>query len=294
MLLLRGGRDGTTDDFIGESIDAEILAGLPYIAWLLDDAGPFGRARYAFVFRMKPTGVARPHIDGESAWIETVRIHIPITTNDESFLLSEGRSKHLAVGEAWTFDNQAMHAAVNGATVRTHLIMDVPRNPKLEALLANASWDPGTEDPHRWALSLLPDSPPIFTFAWDSPLSLAEKKTLGLDLEGFAARVNRVRRISRLMRWCPLREGDIIASVDGVIECPVARTALHYVHLRYKPGQTVCVGVIRDAQPKTVKLTLKKDVPLWVQGILNAIGRLSYTIESIWGRARVLARKSAA
>jgi hypothetical protein len=160
MLLLRGGQAGTKDDFVATVVsDAAILANLPYIAWLLDEAGPFGRATYAFLFRMKPTGVSSPHIDRNPAWKEPLRIHLPITSNDEAFLLCEGRAKHLAVGEAWTFDNQAMHAFVNGTTVRTHLILDVTRNPKLDVLLADAWWDPGTEDPARWTRSFLPEAP---------------------------------------------------------------------------------------------------------------------------------------
>ena len=61
--------------------------------------------------------------------IRPFRIHIPIVTNDGAYLLSEGRAKHLAAGEVWTFDNQSMHAVTNGDAVRAHLIFDVPRRP---------------------------------------------------------------------------------------------------------------------------------------------------------------------
>ena len=277
MLLLRGGKSGTADDFITAAVsDAVMLAKLPYIAWLLAEAGPFGRVTYAFLFRMKPMGVARPHIDKNPAWKEPFRVHVPITTNAEAFLLSEGRAKHFAIGEVWTFDNQAEHAVVNGATVRTHLIMDVAPNPKLNALLTNALWDPGTEDPTRWKQSMWPDTPPMFEPASARPLSVSEKAVRGLRPDGFAARVRKVRRMARLM-LCPLREGDIITSVDGVTECPVAITALDYVYLRYKPGHTIHLELIRGSRSMTVKLRLMKDFTKFyaVRLVINAIGELA-------------------
>jgi hypothetical protein len=256
MLLLRGGVSGTEDDFAAtQSHDHEILAITPYLAWLIGEAGPFGGATYAFLFRMKPTGVARPHIDEAPAWQEPLRVHVPITTNDDAFLLCRGRAKHLAVGEAWTFDNQAMHAAVNGATVRAHLIMDVGRKPKMEALLANAIWDPGVEDPLRWLSACLPNRPPIIEPAAASPLSLAEKADLELQAEGFAARVHTLQAIAR-PGDCPLRIGDILVSVDGVTECPVARTALDYISLRYAPGDAVSLELIRGRERRVVRLKL--------------------------------------
>ena len=243
MLLLRGGDSGTAEDFVTtDTSDHGILAQSPYLAGLIDKGGPFGGAIYAFLFRMKPMGVARPHTDDDPAWKDPLRVHVPITTNDGAFLLSRGRAKHLAVGEAWTFDNQAMHAAVNGETVRAHLIMDVPRNPRMESLLANATWDQGVEDPLRWLSACAPNRPPIAQFATAAPLSPAEKQSLGVGEQGFAA------RIDTLPRNDPgglLNIGDVVVAVDGVTDCPVARTALDYVSLRYSPGETVTMDVIR-------------------------------------------------
>ena len=273
MLLLRGGHSGTQEDFYcDESSDSEVLAKLEYLRWLLDESGPFGRATYAFIFRMKPMGVSRPHVDGNSAWEAPFRIHVPITTNDEAFFLSEGRSKHIAVGEAWTFDNQVQHGVVNGNTVRAHLIFDVLPNPKLDALLANSDWDPGLPDPARWEMSKRPDSPPAFLPVEEKPLPTDEKIALQLQPGGFAARVWRVRRIARLMS-CPLKEGDIIVSVDGVTECAVARTALDFVLLRYKPGDKVRLDVIRNSRRVNVVLNLSRD-PAWVRSAARVMAQL--------------------
>lgn len=286
MLLLRGGHSGTQQDFCGdESTDSDVLANLHYLRWLLDDSGPFGRATYAFIFRMKPMGVSRPHVDGDPAWKAPFRIHVPITTNDEAFFLSEGRSKHIAVGEAWTFDNQVQHGVVNGNTVRTHLIMDVLPNAKLDALLANSVWDPGVPDPERWEKSKLPDSPPAYLPVQVAPLSTDEKIGLQLQPGDFAARVWRVRRIARLLS-CPLKEGDIIVSVDGVTECAVARTALDFVFLRYKPGDKIRLDVIRNRERVTVVVKLSRD-PGWVRSAARAMAK----VKSALHRSRVPAGK---
>jgi hypothetical protein len=88
-----------------------------------------------------------------------------------------------------------------------------------------------------------------------SPLSLAEKADLDLPAEGFAARVHTLQATAR-RRGCPLRIGDILVSVDGVTECPVARTALDYVGLRYAPGDAVGLELIRGRERKVVRLRL--------------------------------------
>src|SRR5687767_3326574 len=69
MLLLRGGATGTAGDFTTDRVeDRPILADLPYIRSLIGANGPFGGTTYAFLFRMKPMGVARPHVDNDAAW----------------------------------------------------------------------------------------------------------------------------------------------------------------------------------------------------------------------------------
>ena len=247
LLLLRGGQGGNSYDFTAHDVaDSSILTTLPYISWLVSDAGPFGGAKYAFIFRMKPRGVARPHVDGEQEWTDTIRIHVPIETNDGAFLLSERRAKHLRVGEAWTFDNQSLHAALNGDRVRTHLILDVPPNPTLSGLLEAADWDPGIEDPARWEQTLAPqeEASPVFVPATFMPLSPPEKSYLRLNPEGFASRISKPRWIARL-RGCPLREGDVIYSVNKVEECSMALDAMGYILLCHKPGETVELGLIR-------------------------------------------------
>lgn len=261
MVLLRGGTKGTPDDFTAEeSADHEVLGRLPYLSALLGDESPFGRVRYAFILQMKPLGVARPHEDSDPAWFEPFRIHVPITTNDGAFLLSEGRGKHLCVGETWTFDNQATHAVVNGDSVRAHLVFDADRTPSLRRLLDAAEVDPGTMEPDRWRAASLPDARPTQPYATSEPLSLAEKDDLGLSPDAFASRVVRVHPLARALRT-DLRVGDILVAVNGVEACAVARTATDYIQVRHRAGEVIRVELRRGGAAHTCRLRLFGERP---------------------------------
>lgn len=278
MLLLRGGTSGTADDFRTKNVaNTETLSRLPYLSWLLSEEGPFGQPTYAFIFRMKPMGVTRPHHDDDPAWYDPLRIHVPITTNDGAYLMAEKRAKHLPVGEAWTFDNQSFHAVVNGDSVRAHLIFDVLSNPKLDRLLAQAEWDPGKEEPERWERASLPDAPPVLSHAIAKPLSVAEKLELDLNPDGFASRVVKRLMIARLT-GAPIREGDVVLSVDGVEECAVARTAMDYIQLRHKAGESVTLGIVRDRQRRELTLHLFKN------GMPKPLRKLRRALKSLMHR----------
>lgn len=256
MVLLRGGNQGTEEDFYGtDQIDHAVLSYLPYISWLIGKFGPFGGADYAFILRMKPLGVSRPHTDDEKAWFGPFRVHIPIITNDKAYLLSEGRAKHLAVGETWTFDNQAQHAVTNGDAVRTHLIFDVPRGPKLLDLLERAEFDPGQADPSSWRTAGLPDKVPSLHYAISEPLSFAEKEDLNLSPDSFASRIVEIRPIARLTR-ADLKVGDIVYQVNRVSECAVARTATDYIQVRHRPGEVLKLQIIRGHKRRTSRIHL--------------------------------------
>jgi hypothetical protein len=260
MLLLRGGTRGTHEDFTTREVsDHPCLEQLPYIRSLIDPDGPFGEVTYAFIFRMRPRGVARPHTDDDPAWQVPFRVHFPITTNDGAMLLSEKKAIHWAVGEVWTFDNQLKHAVVNGDEVRTHLIMDVQPNPKLGSLLERAEFFPGVENAAAWQRASLDNPSRTFSYGHSEPISAAEKQRLGLNPEGFASRVN-VRHLFARLTNTPLYVGDIIYSVNGVEVCEVARTALDYVHLRHRAGEKLRLGLVRDGKRRTESVRLYPNV----------------------------------
>jgi hypothetical protein len=260
MLLLRGGTAGTPEDFTTRQVsDHGLLDSLPYIRSLIAPEGPFGDITYAFIFRMRPMGVARPHTDDDPAWQVPFRVHIPITTNAGARLLSQKKAIHFPVGEVWTFDNQTQHAVVNGPEVRTHLIMDVQPNPKLAALLEKARYAPGVEDEAAWRRASFDNPSRSFSYAHAEPLSTTEKARLGLDGTGFASRVEVRHLFARIMR-APLRVGDVIYSVNGVEACEVARTALDYIQLRHRAGERLSLGIVRDGRRRTESVRLYKNV----------------------------------
>src|SRR3954452_21660075 len=74
FILLRGGTAGTEQDFTTDHpVDAPLLEQLPYLAWLISPDGPFGGARYAFLFSMPAQGVALPHVDSAPVWKDLLR-----------------------------------------------------------------------------------------------------------------------------------------------------------------------------------------------------------------------------
>lgn len=151
-LLLRGGNSGTQFDFACEEVfDHPLLADLPYMAGLIGDEGPFGRAKYAFIFRMLPHGVSLVHKDRAPVWREHFRIHVPILSNEAAVLVARERALHFAPGAAWTFDNDDLHGFVNGPTERVHLIMDVPLTPRMEERIDGAEFLEGDLAPEKVA-----------------------------------------------------------------------------------------------------------------------------------------------
>jgi kumamolisin len=288
VLLLRGGAKGTPDDFVTTDIrNNPILASLPYFSSLLAPEGPFGGTTYAFIFRTKPNGITRIHWDDDEAWCRTFRIHIPIISNPGAFLLAETRAMHFGVGEAWTFDNQSMHSVVNGDSQRVHMIIDVLPNPKLRALLEQGHFDPGQSEPELWARTggrarsggMLP---PLICMS-GRPLTIKEKKDLGLNPSGFATHVVNVSKKNLLVR-APLRAGDILVSVNGVDSCDVSRSALDYIRLRHDPGQRVEVELLRNGRRLRASMLLKPENFLeWARPVAEGVDRARALLDRMRG-----------
>ena len=255
MILLRGGKKGSAEDFVTDDVaNSPLLAQMPYIASILAPNGPFGGAHYAFIFRTKPNGITRQHMDDREEWTRTVRIHVPIITNPGAVLLAEGRSKHLEVGEVWTFDNQQIHSVMNGDSTRVHMIFDVDPNPKFAALMRAAAFDAGEPDPVRWAATGVAKK--NYDFASGQPLTPAEKETLRLNPESFATRVTEIKAKARYLNYSPLRAGDIVLAVNGVEKSNLSRSALDYAFTQLKAGERATFDVQRDGVRRQLNMRL--------------------------------------
>jgi aspartyl/asparaginyl beta-hydroxylase (cupin superfamily) len=66
-----------------------------------------------------------PHVDPQDPrWL--VRVHVPLTTNEQSQFIVDGKHHHMDLGFAYLVNTLAEHAVVNnGATPRIHFMFDV-------------------------------------------------------------------------------------------------------------------------------------------------------------------------
>jgi hypothetical protein len=79
--------------------------------------GPVGRVR---LFLLTPGTNYNMHADEDF-----YRIHVPLITNDESFLIVDNRLWHLEVGSIYWVKVRDKHTAMNaGKTNRIHLVFD--------------------------------------------------------------------------------------------------------------------------------------------------------------------------
>lgn len=193
MLLLRGGNKGNEDDFCCETVnDHPPLDSLPYIKQLTSADGPFGEAKYAFIFRMIANGVTKVHKDLNKVWEDMFRIHIPIITNNEAVLISDDRMVHFSPGHAWTFNNNAMHGVVNGHSERAHLIFDVPMNDRLKEQVDRADFIEGWGDADKLAIIRDEGKHTVSSYPGDNAMieTIRTLKSYGWDLEKIAEFLN--------------------------------------------------------------------------------------------------------
>jgi hypothetical protein len=76
---------------------------------------------------------------------KTVRIHMPVSTHDQVWMVAAGLVYQMRVGEVWALNNSDAHAVWNAhpARARTHLICDFLTTPALLELLSRGDRDRG-------------------------------------------------------------------------------------------------------------------------------------------------------
>jgi hypothetical protein len=102
-----------------------------------------------------------PHIDRAPYFSKTLRVHVPVESNDRSFMICGGLAYQMKPGQAWALNNVTVHAVWNAhpSLARTHLICDFLPDPALLEILARGDRDLGRPMPEADAhfASLLQD-----------------------------------------------------------------------------------------------------------------------------------------
>lgn len=99
----------------------------------------------------------------------------------------------------------------------------------------------------RWSVD------PVVYFE-SEPLTAERKSALGLEVEGFACEVTKVRSWAKVLGTHSLEVGDIVASVDGVETDSLATSCGLYIQLRVRAGDSVDLGILRNGERMTTRL----------------------------------------
>jgi hypothetical protein len=116
--------------------DRPALQQMPYIRSFIEQTIPAPPLR-ALLARL-PAGATIPrHVDRAPYFDRTIRIHLPIETNDRVYMLCAGNLYQMRSGEVWVLNNSAEHGVWNrdSSRARTHLICDFLPTPELAALI---------------------------------------------------------------------------------------------------------------------------------------------------------------
>jgi hypothetical protein len=112
-----------TDVFVGAMAPTPALLASPYLQQVLASFSTvWSRSR---LMRIAGGGKVPLHSDAIHHWFFRVRLHIPVITQPEVRFFCGDQDVHMAVGEAWVFDNWRQHRVENpSAEARVHLVAD--------------------------------------------------------------------------------------------------------------------------------------------------------------------------
>ena len=120
--------------------DRPALDHLPYLRSFIEAMIP-ARPLRALLARLPAGATIPPHVDRGAYFANSIRIHVPIETNEEVWMYCDGRAYHMRVGEVWALNNIAKHGVWNRhpSQSRTHLICDFLPDPPLLDMLARGA-----------------------------------------------------------------------------------------------------------------------------------------------------------
>jgi hypothetical protein len=116
--------------------DQPILSSLPYVRVITSEILG-GSPLRCLLARLPPGGIIRMHRDKAPYFGKSLRVHVPVETNESVVTICSGLCYQLECGEVWILNNSADHAVWNShpSRARTHLICDFLPAPALLDLL---------------------------------------------------------------------------------------------------------------------------------------------------------------
>lgn len=127
--------------------DREPLAWLPYVRHIVTELIP-APAQRCLLAKLPPDASVTGHIDRAPYFGKTIRIHVPVVTNDAAWMYSDGLTFRMRAGEVWALNNSAPHAVWNAhaSESRTHLICDFLPSAALLELLGRGERELGVSN----------------------------------------------------------------------------------------------------------------------------------------------------
>lgn len=119
-------------------VDTPFLANAPYFqAMLAEFRCPLLSVR---LMRLAPGSLIKEHSDHDLSFEQgTVRLHVPVVTNDRVDFRLNGRPCAMPAGSAWYLRLSDPHSVANlGATDRVHMVIDATVNSWLTDLFTRA------------------------------------------------------------------------------------------------------------------------------------------------------------
>jgi len=128
--------------------DRAPLRSLPYAREVIEQLIPAPPLR-CLLAKLPPLAVIQPHVDRAPYFSKSIRIHLPVETHEQSFMLCADQGYLMQLGEVWALNNCAEHAVWNAHPTchRTHMICDFLATPPLLGLLACGERDLGRPMP---------------------------------------------------------------------------------------------------------------------------------------------------
>lgn len=117
--------------------DREPLALLPYARAVIEQLIP-APAQRCLLARLPGGATIDPHIDRAPYFSKTLRLHFPIQTHDQAWMIAGSLCYLMKPGEAWVLNNSGPHAVWNAdpQRSRTHMICDFLPTPALLQMMA--------------------------------------------------------------------------------------------------------------------------------------------------------------